>query len=210
MSARFPRIVGLTGSIGMGKSTTAGLFRDLGCAVYDADAAVHDLYAVGGEAVGPVGDAFAGVRVDGRIDRARLSPLVLGKPDELKRLEAIVHPLLAGHRARFFEAALKRGAKIVILDVPLLFETGGDKGVDAVVVVSAPAEVQRQRVLERADMSPEKLDAILARQTPDAQKRQMADFIIDTSQGVDAAREQVKATVAVLLDPDWSRAPKTR
>jgi dephospho-CoA kinase len=209
VSARFPRILGLTGSIGMGKSTTSAMFRDEGAAVYDADAAVHAIYDKGGSAVGPVGEAFPGSVVDGRVDRTLLSPQVMGNPEALKRLEGLVHPLLAEHRARFFEQALKDGAKIVVLDVPLLFETGGDRGVDAVAVVSAPAEVQKDRVLARPDMNEDKLAAILARQTPDAEKRRRADFVIDTSQGLDAARDQVRQVVARLLEPDFvSTRPK--
>jgi dephospho-CoA kinase len=197
------RIVGLTGSIGMGKSTTSGLFAEAGAAVYDADAAVHELYAPGGVAVEPVGEAFPDVVVDGGIDRARLSKHVVGNPEALKTLEQIVHPLVGGHRQTFFEQARRDQREIVVLDVPLLFETGGDKALDAIVVVSAPADLQRDRVLARPDMTPEKLDAILARQTPDGEKRQRADFVIDTSSGVGAARIQVEAIMQKLKDPSW-------
>ncbi len=197
------QIVGLTGSIGMGKSTTASLFAEAGCAVYDADAAVHELYAQGGAGVAPVGSAFPGVVVDGAVDRALLSKQVMGHPAALKILEQIVHPLIGSHRQMFFEQAQRDAKSIVVLDVPLLFETGGDKSLDAVVVVSAPADLQRERVLQRPDMTAEKLDAILARQTPDVEKRQRADFVIDTSAGLEKARLQVHAIMEKLLDPSW-------
>jgi dephospho-CoA kinase len=185
-------ILGLTGSIGMGKSTTSTMFQAEGVPVYDADAAVHALYASGGAAVGPVEAAFPGVVVDGAIDRARLGAAVLGNPEALQILESIVHPLVGAHRIGFFEDARDQGADIVVLDVPLLFETNGHKKVDKVVVVSAPADVQRQRVLARPGMDPAKLDAILARQTPDAEKRERADFVIDTGRGLDHAHDQVR------------------
>jgi dephospho-CoA kinase len=184
--------VGLTGSIGMGKSTTAAMFAAEGVPVYDADAEVHALYAKGGAAVAPLEAAFPGVVVDGAVDRAKLSHHVVGKPDELKRLEAIVHPLVGESRVGFFQKAVADGADIVILDIPLLFETGGEKRMDAVVVVSAPADLQRERVLARPGMDEAKLDAILARQMADAEKRARAHFVIDTSQGLDAARAQVR------------------
>jgi dephospho-CoA kinase len=193
--------VGLTGSIGMGKSTTAAMFAAEGAPVYDADAEVHALYAKGGAAVGPVGEAFPGVVVDGAIDRTKLSYLVVGKPDEMKRLEAIVHPLVGASRVGFFQEAVAKGADIVILDIPLLFETGGEKRMDAVVVVSAPADVQRARVLARPGMDEAKLDAILARQMADAEKRARAHFVIDTGQGLDHAREQVREVLRKLRDP---------
>ena len=185
-------VLGLTGSIGMGKSTTAQMFAAEGVPVYDADAAVHALYAKGGAAVAPVEAAFPGVVVDGAIDRARLSPRVVGKPEALKTLEAIVHPLVGADRGGFFAAAAERGADIVVLDIPLLYETGGDSKVDKVVVVSAPAEVQRRRVLARPGMDEAKFQAILARQTPDAEKRDRADFVVDTGQGLEDARQQVR------------------
>ncbi len=184
--------VGLTGSIGMGKSTTAAMFAAEGVPVYDADAEVHALYAKGGAAVEPLEAAFPGVVVDGAVDRAKLSHYVVGKPDELKRLEAIVHPLVGESRVGFFQKAVADGADIVILDIPLLFETGGEKRMDAVVVVSAPADLQRQRVLARPGMDEAKLDAILARQMADAEKRARAHFVIDTGQGLDHARDQVR------------------
>ena len=185
-------IVGLTGSIGMGKSTTSAMFQAQGVPVYDSDAAVHALYASGGAAVAPVQAAFPGVVVDGAIDRARLSAAVVGDPEALQKLEAIVHPLVGAHRIGFFEDAQAAGHDIVVLDVPLLYETGGDKKVHKVVVVSAPAEVQRARVLARPEMTQAKFEAILARQTPDAEKRARADFVIDTGQGLEQARGQVR------------------
>ncbi len=197
--------VGLTGSIGMGKSTTAAMFAAEGVPVYDADAEVHALYAKGGAAVEPVGAAFPGVVVDGAIDRTVLSQRVVGKPDEMKRLEAIVHPLVGQSRVGFFEKAVAAGADIVILDIPLLFETGGETRMDAVVVVSAPADVQRQRVLARPGMDEAKLDAILARQMADAEKRARAHFVIDTGQGLDHARAQVREVLRVLRDPSTTR-----
>lgn len=190
--------VGLTGSIGMGKSTTAAMFAAEGVPVYDADAEVHALYAKGGAAVEPLEAAFPGVVVDGAVDRARLSHLVVGKPDELKKLEAIVHPLVGESRVGFFQRAVAEGADIVILDIPLLFETGGEKRMDAVVVVSAPADLQRERVMARPGMDEAKLDAILARQMADAEKRARAHFVIDTGQGLDHARTQVRDVLARL------------
>ncbi len=192
------KIIGLTGSIGMGKSTTAAMFREAGIPVYDADAAVHDLYDVGGAAVGPVGEAFPGVVKDGRVDREALRQRVLGQPEELKRLNAIVHPLVGLDRVGFLKNAEADGCDWVVFDVPLLFETGGHANVDAVVVVSAPPEMQRERVLARPGMTPERLDAILAQQMADAEKRARAHYVVDTGRGLDAAREQVAAIVAEL------------
>lgn len=200
--------VGLTGSIGMGKSTTAAMFAAEGVPVYDADAAVHALYAKDGAAVGPLETAFPGVVVDGAVDRAKLSEYVVGKPDELKRLEAIVHPLVGESRVGFFQDAVARGADIVVLDIPLLFETGGEKRMDAVVVVSAPADLQRQRVLARPGMDEAKLDAILARQMTDAEKRARAHFVIDTGQGLDHARRQVRDVLARLRAGPLDALPK--
>jgi dephospho-CoA kinase len=194
-------LIGLTGSIGMGKSTTAAMFRDAGVPVYDADAAVHDLYDTGGGAVGPVGEAFPGVVKDGKVDREALRQAVLGKPDELKRLNAIVHPLVGRDRIGFFQQAEAQNADMVVLDIPLLYETGGHANVDAVVVASAPAEMQRERVLARPGMTPERLDAILAQQMADAEKRARAHFVVDTSRGLEAAREQVAEIIAVMRDP---------
>lgn len=192
------RTIGLTGSIGMGKSTTAAMFREAGVPVYDADAAVHDLYDEGGAAVGPVGEAFPGVVIEGRVDRERLRQRVLGQPDELKRLNAIVHPLVGQDRVGFFKAAEASGADWVVLDVPLLFETGGHANVDAIVVVSAPPEMQRERVLARPGMSPDRLDAILAQQLADAEKRARAHYVVETGQGLEHARRQVMAILAEL------------
>ncbi|MBO9557209.1 MAG: dephospho-CoA kinase [Caulobacter sp.] len=191
-------VLGLTGSIGMGKSTTSAMFVEAGVPVYDSDAAVHALYASGGAAVAPVEAAFPGVVVDGAIDRARLSAAVMGNSEALAVLESIVHPLVGAHRIGFFEDAEAKGADIVVLDIPLLFETGGEKKVDKVVVVSAPAEVQRERVLARPGMDVAKFEAILARQTPDAEKRTRADFVIDTGQGLDVARQQVRDLLSRL------------
>lgn len=199
-------LVGLTGSIGMGKSTTARLFQEAGARVWDADAAVHRLYAPGGPAVEPITAAFGDVLVDGAVDRARLSEQVTGNPAALKALEGIVHPLVAQDRAQAIEAARQDGVAVMVLDIPLLFETGADLSVDAVVVVSAPAQVQRARVLARPGMTAAKLEAILARQMPDAEKRQKADFIIDTSQGLKVARAQVHAVMDTLLARGPSRA----
>jgi dephospho-CoA kinase len=191
------RIIGLTGSIGMGKSTTMQLFAEQGVPVYDADAAVHAVYA--GQAVPVVEAAFPGTTVDGKVDRQKLSARVLGNPDALKKLEQIVHPMLGAHRQQFLADAEKSGAAVAVLDVPLLFETGGEKRVDAVVVVSAPAEMQRARVLARENMTQEKLDAILARQTPDAEKRRRADFVVDTSSGLDPVRAQIRDILAKVV-----------
>jgi dephospho-CoA kinase len=189
-------VLGLTGSVGMGKSTTAGFFVEAGVPVHDADAAVHRLYA--GEAVPLIEAAFPGTTSGGTVDRTLLARRVLGDPVALKRLEAIVHPLVQASERRFLADAEARGDKVVVLDSPLLFETGGDARVDAVVVVSAPAEVQHSRVLQRPGMTMEKLEAILAKQMPDTEKRRRADFIVDTSQGLDPARAQVRAILAAI------------
>lgn len=196
-------LLGLTGSIGMGKSTTTAMFADLGAVVWNADDAVHRLYARGGEAVGPVGEAFPGVVVDDAVDRTRLAE-ALGKDETaFRRLEAIVHPLVAQGRAADLEAARTAGVKLAVLDIPLLFETGGDKAVDAVVVVTADPAIQAERVLARPGMTRERFDAILERQMPDAEKRARADFVIDTGRGLEAARDEVEAIVAAVLDPSW-------
>ena len=193
--------IGLTGSIGMGKSTTARMFRDAGVPVYDADAAVADLYVRGGAAVEPLEAAFPGVTRDGAVDREALRLRVLGDDAAMTRLNAVVHPLLGRDRLAFHAQAEASGADILVFDIPLLFETGGERNMDAVVVVTAPAEVQRVRVLAREGMTPERLDAILARQTPDAQKRERADFVIDTGQGLEAARAAVARVLAAVRDP---------
>jgi dephospho-CoA kinase len=187
-------VLGLTGSIGMGKSTTARFFAEEGVPVLDADAVVHALYD--GEAVAAIERAFPGTSRDGRIDREELSRRVVGDAAALKRLEAIVHPLVRAAQARFLADAERAGAPVAVLDVPLLFETGGDQRVDAVVVVSAPADVQRARTLDRAGMTAEKFDALMQKQMPDAEKRRRADFVVDTSQSFDSARAQVRAILA--------------
>lgn len=187
-------ILGLTGSIGMGKSTTANLFAEAGVPVYDADATVHKLYE--GEAAPAIEAAFPGTTAGGRVDRAKLSARVVHDPAAMKRLEEIVHPMLGASRKKFFEDAEAAGAPVVVLDIPLLFETGGEKRVDAVVVVTTSAELQRERVLARGTMDGDRLDAILARQVPDAEKRERADFVVDTSHGLDPVREQIKHILA--------------
>jgi dephospho-CoA kinase len=185
----------------MGKSTTATMFREAGIPVYDADAAVHDLYDTGGAAVAPVSEAFPGVVKDGKVDREALRQAVLGDPEALKRLNAIVHPLVGRDRVGFFAKAEADGADMVVLDIPLLFETGGHANVDAVVVASAPADMQRERVLARPGMTPERLDAILAQQMADAEKRARAHFVVDTSRGLAPARAQVAEIIAIMRDP---------
>jgi len=183
-------ILGLTGSIGMGKSTTAKLFAEAGVPVYDADAAVHMLYE--GEAVPAIEAAFPGTTVDGKVDRNKLSARVVHDPAAIKRLEQIVHPMLGASRQKFLDDAERSGAPVAVVDVPLLFETGGEKRVDAVVVVTTTPEIQRQRILARDNMTSEKLDAILARQLPDAEKRRRADFVVDTSDGTDPVRLRIR------------------
>jgi dephospho-CoA kinase len=183
-------ILGLTGSIGMGKSTTAKLFAEAGVPVYDADAAVHRLYE--GEAAAAIEAAFPGTTVDGKVDRARLSERVVHHPAAIKQLEGIVHPMLGASRQRFLDQAERSGAPVAVVDVPLLYETGGEERVDAVVVVTTTPEIQRQRILERENMSDEKFDAILARQLPDLEKRKRADFVVDTSHGLDPVRARIR------------------
>ena len=187
-------ILGLTGSVGMGKSATAKMFADEGVPVHDADAAVHALYE--GEAVPAIEAAFPGTTANGKVDRGKLGERVIGHPDEIKRLERIVHPLVRREAERFIEMAKHSGAQVAVLDIPLLFETKGYERCDAVVVVSAPADVQRERVLRRPGMTDAKFEAILAKQVPDADKRGRADFVVDTSKGFDAAREQVREILA--------------
>ena len=203
--------IGLTGSIGMGKSATAQMFAEAGCPVYDADAEVHRLYAKGGAAVAPVGAAFPGVVENGAVNRARLSERVVGNHAALDRLNRIVHPLMGEARRAFFRDAVESGADIVVLDIPLLFETGGERNMDAVVVVAAPRELQRTRVLAREGMSEAKLDGILAHQMSNEEKAARAHFVVDTGQGFDLARQQVRAIVAELKRPDWrERVARTR
>jgi dephospho-CoA kinase len=183
-------ILGLTGSIGMGKSTAAKLFAEAGVPVYDADAAVHTLYE--GEAVAAIEAAFPGTTAGGKVDRGRLSARVVHDPAAIRQLEQIVHPMLGASRQKFLDDAERSGAPVAVVDVPLLFETGGEKRVDAVVVVTTTPEIQRQRILARDNMSSEKLDAILARQLPDAEKRRRADFVVDTSDGLDPVRLRIR------------------
>jgi len=193
-------ILGLTGSIGMGKSATSEMFRAEGVPVYDADAAVHALYAKGGAAVAPLSEAFPSAVIDGAVDRTVLSSLVIGKPDEIKKLEMIVHPLVGMQQRNFLEENRTKGTPVVVLDIPLLFEGQGHRMVDAIAVVSAPAEMQRERVLARPGMTEEKFAEIVKKQTPDAEKRARADFVIDTSRGFDYAREQVRQVLGALRE----------
>lgn len=190
--------VALTGSIGMGKSTVGGMFVALGVPLFDADASVHKLYEKGGAAVAPLREAFPEAVIDDAVDRNVLSRLVLGKPEEIRRLEGIVHPLVGQMRQQFLDEAERRGSPFVILDIPLLFESGGQSRVDKVVVVSAPASMQRERVLARPSMTEEKFAAILARQVPDAEKRRQADFVIDTGVSLQQTEVQVRDLVAEL------------
>jgi dephospho-CoA kinase len=183
-------ILGLTGSIGMGKSTTAKLFQEAGVPVYDADAAVHKIYE--GKAAPAIEAAFPGTTADGKVDRSKLSAKVVHDPAAMKRLEQIVHPMLGASRQKFLHDAEQSGAPVAVVDIPLLFETGGEKRVDAVVVVTTTPEIQRQRILERDNMTGEKLDALLARQLPDAEKRKRADFVVDTSHGLDPVRARIR------------------
>ena len=189
-------IVGLTGSIGMGKTTTAAMFRARGVPVHDADRAVHALYA--GDAVAPVESAFPGVAGDGRIDRERLAAQVVGKPEALRRLEAIVHPLVREAEARFVAGAAQRGAALAVLDIPLLFETGAADRMAAVIVVTADPATQRERVLRRGGMTAGRFEALLARQVPDAEKRRRAHFAVETGRGFAAAERQVDAILRAL------------
>ena len=187
---------GLTGSIGMGKSTTANMFREAGVPVYDADATVHALYE--GEATPLIEKAFPGTTKNDKVDRAILGSKVLRNPEAMKKLEAIVHPLVHEKEQDFLKEAKKAGSNLVILDIPLLFETGGKNRVDVIIVVSASEEEQRRRVLAREGMTEEKFEAILARQVPDAEKRKQADFVIDTGKGMQAANDRVKSIIEAL------------
>lgn len=195
-------VLGLTGSIGMGKSTVGKMFAEEGVPVFDSDAAVHALYAAGGAAAAPVEAAFPGVTVDGAVDREALSRRVVGDEAAIKRLEMIVHPLVRQAQAEFLQTNRDAGTKVVVLDIPLLFESGGAKLVDKVAVVSAAADVQRERVLARPGMTAEKFEAILARQTPDAEKRARADFVIDTGGSLEATRAQARAVLDALREQD--------
>ena len=190
-------VLGLTGSIAMGKTTTARLFAEAGVPVHDADATVHRLYE--GEAVATIEAAFPGTTVGGKVDRAALRRHIAGDAAALRRLENIVHPLVREAEKAFLRKAEAAGAKMAVLDIPLLFETGGDQRVDAVVVVSAPADMQRARLRERG-MLPDQLETLLARQIPDAEKRRRADFVIDTSQGIESARTQVQDILAAVAN----------
>ena len=192
-------VIGLTGSIGMGKSTTARMFADLGCPVFDADAAVHDLYAKGGRAVPLIKAVFPDAVTDGAVDRKRLGDHMRADPLNLKVLESFVHPWVGEMRAAFLSMAKVDGAKAVVFDVPLLFETGGDAKVDATVVVTAPAAVQRQRVMARPGMTEALFEMILSKQLPDAEKRRRADYIIETDRGMDAARAKVAEVLDLIL-----------
>jgi dephospho-CoA kinase len=187
-------ILGLTGSIGMGKSTTAKLFAEAGVPVYDADATVHKIYE--GEAAPAVEAAFPGTTVEGKVDRNKLSAQVVPDPAAIKKLEQIVHPMLRAYHRQFLRDAEASGAAVAVVDVPLLFETGGEQRVDAVVVVTATPEIQRQRVLARDNMTAERFEAILARQLPDAEKRRRAHFVVDTSHGLDPVRARIRDILA--------------
>ncbi|MBX9591726.1 MAG: dephospho-CoA kinase [Hyphomonadaceae bacterium] len=191
-------IIGLTGSIGMGKSTVAARLRTLGIAVCDADAEVHKLYE--GAAVAPIEAAFPGTTAGGRVDRQKLAQVLIGKPDHFKRLEAIVHPLVLEAERSFLRNAAADGAAMAVLEIPLLLETGGEARVDVVIVCSAPADAQRARVLERPGMTAEKLDQLLARQMPDAEKRRKADFVVDTGGTHAETDQQVDRIVESLQD----------
>ena len=196
-------ILGLTGSIGMGKSTTAKLFAEAGIPVYDADATVHQLYE--GEAAPAIEAAFPGTTVDGKVDRQKLSARVVHDPAAMKQLEQIVHPMLGVSRQKFFADAERAGAPVTVVDVPLLYETGGEKRVDAVVVVTTSPENQRARIMARGTMTSEALDSILARQLPDAEKRKRADFVVDTSHGLDPVRARIRE----ILD-EAAKMPRRR
>jgi len=196
MSAQRPFVLCLTGSLGMGKSRTAKFFAEEGVPVHDSDAVVHALYE--GEAVPLVERAFPGAAVSGKVDRTKLAGMVVGDAAALARLEAIVHPLVKAAREKFLAEAQARGAPVVVLDVPLLFETGVQRGCDAVVVVSAPPEMQRRRALERPGMTEEKFAALVAKQMPDAEKRRHADFIVDSSRSFEHAHAQVRDILRVV------------
>ena len=196
-------ILGLTGSIGMGKSTTAEMFREAGVDVYDADATVHALYS--GAATPLVEAAFPGTSDGGVVDRKKLGDRVLGDADALKRLEAIIHPLVHGEQQKFLAAAREAGAKLVVLDIPLLFEGGRENTVDAVIVVTASEEIQRERVLARPGMTNERFENILEKQIPDAVKREKADFLIDTGLGMDAAKKKVAEIIQSVSDGGFQK-----
>lgn len=191
-------VIGLTGSIGMGKSATARMFAEEGVPVCDSDAVVHQLYEKGGAAVAPIAEAFPDIIADGAIDRQKLARHLAGHPDDFKKIEAIVHPLVRAEQENFLSQARRRKAPLAVLDIPLLFETGRYRDVDKIVVVSAPEAIQRERVMARPGMTEEKFASILARQLPDAEKRARADFIVDSDRGFDHARAQVRRIIAEL------------
>ena len=193
--------LGLTGSIGMGKSTTAQMFRDENIPVHDADATVHKLYE--GEAAPLIEAEFPGTVIDGKVDRGKLAQQVVGNEAAMKRLEAIVHPLVHREELKFRNITEQQNARLAILDIPLLFETGGQDRVDGIIVVTAPYDIQRERVLERAGMNEDKFKAILDRQFPDSEKRAKADFVIDTSKGMEAARIEVKKIIDLVTSSNW-------
>jgi dephospho-CoA kinase len=190
-------VLGLTGSIGTGKSTTAAMFHDLGVPVHDADATVHDLYRT--DAVAPVAERFPEALKDGVIDRKALSAVLAQAPERFRELEAIIHPRVRAREKAFLDAQRRNGSALVLLDIPLLYETGGEKRVDKVVVVTCDPETQGQRVLARPGMTAEKFELILSRQMPDAEKRRRADFLIDTGRGLEAARKQVEEVIQAIL-----------
>jgi dephospho-CoA kinase len=202
-------VVGLTGSIGMGKSNAARVMRFLGVPVYDADAEVHKIYAKGGAAVAPIARDFPGAVRNGAVDRAKLSALLQADPAAVKRLEKIVHPLVRRIQEHFIRSLRLRRAPLAVLDIPLLFETGGEKRCDAVIVVSAPAYLQRQRVLRRPGMSDQKLDLLLGRQMPDAEKRRRADFVVHTNRGYRETLVELRRILAQLRRRDSRRAKMT-
>ena len=191
-------ILGLTGSIGMGKTSTASMFAETGAPVYDADAAVHALYVEGGAAVEPLGAAFDNVIIDGAVDRAALRAQVVDDPEAMRRLEGIVHPLVWQSQIDFRAEAEASGARYVVLDIPLLYETGGDARCDYVCVVSAPADIQKMRVLSRPGMTEDAFEAILNKQMPDSEKRARADFMVSTAFGHMFAKEQVEIIAALM------------
>jgi dephospho-CoA kinase len=197
------RVLGLTGSIGMGKSTTAKLFAEAGVPVYDADATVHMVYQ--GEAAPAIEAAFPGTTAGGKVDRNRLSAQVVNDPVAMRRLEQIVHPMLRAYHQKFLDDAERSGAPVAVVDVPLLFETDGDKRVDAVVVVTTDPDTQRRRVLARDNMTSEMLEMVLARQLPDLEKRQRADFVVDTSHGLDPVRARIREILSEAV-----RMPRRR
>ena len=196
-------LLGLTGSIGMGKSSTAKLFAEAGVPVYDADATVHQVYE--GEAAPAMEAAFPGSTVNGKVDRQKLSAMVVNNPEAMTRLEKVVHPMLRSHQQKFLSDAERSGAPVAVLDIPLLFETGRENRVDAIVVVTTSPEIQRARILARENMTPDKLEAILVRQMPDAEKRQRADFIVDTSSGLEPVRQRIGEILAEVV-----RMPRRR